>query len=129
MARLTDQQKKILIAEYVECGSYNAVAKKYGIADTTVRRAVMSDANAKKKAEQKKEQNTMDMLAFMESRKQKTQDIIDQLLDAMPERIRKASLMQVTTAYGILVDKSTMLGDNQKQEGVKVVIDVGNKTK
>ena len=71
----------------------------------------------------------MDMLEFLESRKQKTQDIIDQLLECMPDKIPKASLVQIVTAYGVLVDKSTLLsGNDKKDEGVKVIIDVGSKT-
>lgn len=128
-AHLTDKQKKMIIADYVELGSYNAVAKKHGIADSTVKRAVCSDPGTTKKAEQKKKQNTLDMLAFMESRKQKTQDIIDQLLDSMPDKIERASLVQLATAYGVLIDKSAMLeGDNKQEESLKVIIDVGNKT-
>lgn len=127
--RLTDKQRKKVIADYVNLGSYNAVAKMHGIADTTVKRIVSSDRETLKKVEQKKKQNTMDMLEFLETRKQKTQDIIDQLLDGMPDKIPRASLVQIVTAYGVLVDKSTLLGGNDKKdEGVKVIIDVGSKT-
>lgn len=127
--RLTDKQRKKVIADYVNLGSYNAVAKKHGIADTTVKRIVSSDGETLKKVEQKKKQNTMDMLDFLETRKQKTQDIIDQLLDCMPDKMPRASLVQIVTAYGVLVDKSTLLNGNQKtDEGVKVIIDVGSKT-
>ena len=127
--RLTDKQRKKVIADYVNLGSYNAVAKMHGIADTTVKRIVSSDCETLKKVEQKKKQNTMDMLEFLETRKQKTQDIIDQLLDCMPDKIPRASLVQIVTAYGVLVDKSTLLsGNDKKDEGVKVIIDVGSKT-
>ncbi len=127
--RLTDKQKKKIISDYVNLGSYNAVAKKHGIADTTVKRIVSADGETLKKVEQKKKQNTMDMLEFLDSRKKRTQDIIDQLLECMPDKIPKASLVQIVTAYGVLVDKSTLLTGNQKKdEGVKVIIDVGSKT-
>lgn len=127
--RLTDKQKKRIIADYVNLGSYNAVAKKYGISHQTVKRAVIGDEKTAQKIQQKKEQNTMDMLAFMESRMKKTQDVIDQLLDAMPQKIDKASLVQLGTVYGILVDKTTGIDIEKKQEeGVKVIIDVGSKT-
>lgn len=127
--RLTDKQRKKVIADYVNLGSYNAVAKMHGIADTTVKRIVSSDCETLEKVEQKKKQNTMDMLEFLETRKQKTQDIIDQLLDCMPDKIPRASLVQIVTAYGVLVDKSTLLsGNDKKDEGVKVIIDVGSKT-
>ncbi len=54
-ARLTDFQKKKIIADYVELGSYNAVAKINGVADTTVKRIVNADAEMQRNAEQKKE--------------------------------------------------------------------------
>lgn len=108
-ARLTDKQKKRIIADYVELGSYNAVAKKHGVSFDTVKRTVLRDKETVRKTERKKYKNTLDMLAYMESRKKKTQDTLDILLDAMsdPEKLAKASLVQLGTVYGILVDKAT----------------------
>ncbi len=106
-AHLTDRQKKKIIADYVEMGSYNAVAKKHGVSDSTVKRVVLGSPKTTKKAEQKKEQNTRDMLAYMDSRKQKAQDVLDAYLDALmdKDRIAAASLNQIATAFGIIVDK------------------------
>ena len=127
--RLTDRQKKRIISDYVNIGSYNTVGKMHGISATTVKNVVLRDSETVGLCEQKKKQNTMDMLEFLETRKQKTQDIIDQLLDCMPDKIPRASLVQIVTAYGVLVDKSTLLiGNDKKDEGVKVIIDVGSKT-
>lgn len=127
--RLTDKQKKRIISDYVNIGSYNTVGKMHGISATTVKNVVLKNSETVGLCEQKKKQNTVDMLEFLETRKQKTQDIIDQLLDCMPEKIPRASLVQIVTAYGVLVDKSTLLsGNDKKDEGVKVIIDVGSKT-
>lgn len=127
--RLTDKQKKRIISDYVNIGSYNTVGKMHGISATTVKNVVLKNSETVELCEQKKKQNTMDMLEFLESRKQKTQDIIDQLLECMPDKIPRASLVQIVTAYGVLVDKSTLLsGNDKKDEGVKVIIDVGSKT-
>lgn len=127
--RLTDRQKKRIVSDYVNIGSYNTVGKMHGISATTVKNVVLRDSETVGLCEQKKKQNTMDMLEFLETRKQKTQDIIDQLLDCMPDKIPRASLVQIVTAYGVLVDKSTLLsGNDKKDEGVKVIIDVGSKT-
>lgn len=127
--RLTDKQKKRIIADYLELSSYNAVAKVHGVSINTVKKIVLGNAEIAEMCNQKREQNTMDMLAFMESRMKKTQDVIDQLLEAMPQKIDKASLVQLGTVYGILVDKTTGIDPGQKQEeGVKVIIDVGSKT-
>lgn len=127
--RLTDKQKKRIISDYVNIGSYNTVGKMHGISATTVKNVVLKNSETVGLCEQKKKQNTMDMLEFLETRKKKTQDIIDQLLDCMPDKIPRASLVQIVTAYGVLVDKSTLLsGNDKKDEGVKVIIDVGSKT-
>lgn len=127
--RLTDRQKKRIISDYVNIGSYNTVGKMHGISATTVKNVVLKNSETVGLCEQKKKQNTMDMLEFLETRKQKTQYIIDQLLDCMPDKIPRASLVQIVTAYGVLVDKSTLLiGNDKKDEGVKVIIDVGSKT-
>lgn len=123
--RLTDKQKKRIIADYVNLGSYCAVGRLHGISATTVKNLVLKDSTTVEKCEQKKKQNALDMLAFMESRKKKTQDVIDKLLDAMPEKIDKASLVQLGTVYGILVDKTTGVDTGKKEdEAVKVIVDV-----
>jgi len=108
-ARLTDKQKKKIIADYVQLGSYNAVSKIHGVSATTVKNVVLKSADIVEKCEQKKEQNTLDMLAFMDSRKEKAQDIIDIYLAAMvdPERVGGASLTAIATSLGIVVDKFT----------------------
>lgn len=49
------------------------------------------------------------MLAFMESRKDAAQDVIDVYLEELksPEKLSEASLAQIATAFGIVVDKFT----------------------
>lgn len=108
-ARLTDKQKKKVIADYVEMGSYNAVARKHKIAVTTVKRICERMPETKQTAMQKKEENTKDMLAYMDSRKGKAQEAVDLYLEALtdPEKIQKAPLEKVATALGIVVDKFT----------------------
>ena len=107
--RLTDLQRKAVIADYVELGSYNAVAKRYGVADTTVKRIVESDSEIQRNAEQKKAQNTADILAHMDGKKEEVKRIIDCYLEALmdEERIAKATPPQLTTAMGTLIDKFT----------------------
>lgn len=109
-ARLTDKQKKKIIADYVELGSYNAVAKKRKVSATTVKNLVLADRETVKKCEQKKEENTADILAHMETKRDKVNEIIDvyleQLLD--PKTLERATPSQLTTALGTLIDKFTM---------------------
>lgn len=106
-ARLTDEQKKKIIADYVESGSYRATAKKFKISDNTVKKICNENAQIAQKCAQKKEQNTADMLAYMDSRKEQAKGIIDSYLEALadPEKLEKTPIQQIATAMGIVVDK------------------------
>lgn len=108
-ARLTDKQKKKIIADYMESGSYRATAKLNKVSATTVKNVVLDDTESVQKCAQKKEQNTLDMLAYMDSRKQRAQDVIDGYLKALanPAKIEAAKLSEIATALGIVVDKFT----------------------
>lgn len=108
-ARLTDRQKNRIIADYVEFGSYNAAAKVNGVAPNTVKKIVQENADVEEMCNQKKEEDRIDMLAFMDSRKDKMQEAIDLHLCALTnsEKIADASLAQIATSFGIIVDKAT----------------------
>lgn len=108
-ARLTDRQKKKILADYVQTNNYCATAKINGVSATTVKNLVRGNADIVKMCEQKKEENTVEMLAFMESRKGEMQKAIDLHLKALtdPEKIKAAALSQIATSFGIIVDKAT----------------------
>ena len=53
-ARLTDKQKKKIIADYIQIGSYNAVAKLNKVSKDTVKRIVQNCDDFAQKAQQKK---------------------------------------------------------------------------
>lgn len=114
-ARLTDKQKKKIIADYVELGSYNAVAKKHKVSFDTVKRVVSRDEETVKKTEQKKEQNTADILSHMETKKDTVIKVVDKYLDALldEERIKRANPAQLTTALGTVIDKFTLAEGKQ----------------
>ena len=123
-ARLTDEQKRKIVADYVQLGSYNAAAKENGVADTTVKRIVLSDPEMQKKAELKKEENTADILSYMDNQKTAVCEIIGIYLTALkdPEKIEQATLNQITTALGTLIDKWAMVsgssGTEAKEDGL-----------
>lgn len=115
-ARLTDKQKKKIVSDYIMLGSYNATAKKNGVADSTVKRIVLNDPEMQKKAEQKKEQNTADILSHMESQKADVIKVLDEYITAMrdPVKIKRAGVVQLATALGIVIDKYTMTAKNEQ---------------
>lgn len=128
-ARLTDKQKKKIIADYVQLCSYNAVAKANGVSANTVKNIVLSqDADFAEKCEQKKEENTADILAYMESQKQIVCEIIGKGLTALndPEKLATANPSQITTALGTLIDKWVMVnspGANNQTESHNALIE------
>ena len=78
-ARLTDKQKKKIIADYVQLGSYNATAKVNGVSLNTVKKIVQGNADIAEMCNQKKDENTADILAYMESRRKQVCDIIEHI--------------------------------------------------
>ena len=110
-ARLTDKQKKKIVADYLETQSINATAKKNNVSWGTVRNVLDGMGEIEKKLEQKKEQNTVDVLAYMESQKGIVCEILQKGLAALnsPEKLAEASPSQITTAMGTLIDKWTAI--------------------
>lgn len=108
-ARLTDRQKKKIIADYVQSGSYNAAAKKNGVSHQTVKRVVSESPEMSKKLQQKKEENTADVLAYMESQKDDVCAVLKICLDELkkPGKYAKVQPQQIATTMAILIDKYT----------------------
>ncbi len=108
-ARLTDKQKKKIVADYVELNSYNAVAKINGVSRQTVKNIVEANGQIGQKLQDKKEENTTSILAHMESKRDVVNEIISKGLDVLnsPEKLAEATPSQITTALGTLIDKFT----------------------
>lgn len=124
-ARLTDKQKKKIVADYLELGSYNAAAKLNGVSNHTVKRVVLEVPEISEKVKQKKEENTADILAYMEAQKNRVCEIIDISLEVLPEKIRNAkTAADVTTAMGTVISKWAEVNGSGNSDGVQVIIDV-----
>lgn len=117
-ARLTDKQKKKILADYTELGSYNATAKANGVSNHTVKRIVEECPEISKNIQAKKEENTADIIAYMESKRDIVCEILGKGLDALnsPDKLAEASPAQITTAMGTLIDKWAMIGGGPKGE-------------
>lgn len=108
-AHLTDKQKKKIIADYVQIGSYNAVSKIHGISATTVKNVVLKSADIVEKCEQKKEENTADILEYMERQKTDICEVLKICLTELkkPEKYEETKPQQIATTMAILIDKYT----------------------
>lgn len=123
-ARLTDKQKKKIIADRADGLSIRQLANKYHTSTTTIHRTLKSDPETERKVTQKKEENTADILAYMESKKSVVCNIIGIGLDVLcdPEKLKTANPSQITTALGTLIDKWVMVngssGTEVKEDGL-----------
>lgn len=111
-ARLTDRQKQKILADYVQLGSYNATAKLNGCALNTVKKLVQTNADIAELCNRKKEENTADVLAYMDAHKDLVCSFIGKGLEMLndPDKLASANLSQITTAMGTLIDKWAMIG-------------------
>lgn len=117
-ARLTDKQKKKIIADYVQLGSYNATAKVNGVSLNTVKKIVQGNADVAEMCNQKKEQNTADILDYMESQRDDVCKVLGICLGELKkaERYEKTPPQQIATTMAILIDKYTAFGGGPKDE-------------
>lgn len=110
MPKLTDRQKKKIIADYVDNGNYSETARMNNTTDTTVRTIIKENKNvALKKMEQKKEENTQDMLQYLESKKEDKKRVIELCFKALEDKLATpdmfTSVRDIAMVYGIIVDK------------------------
>ena len=128
-ARLTDRQKKKILADYVQTNNYCATAKLNGVSANTVKKIVQTNADIAEELIRKKEENTADVLTYMESQRDMVCQIIGKGLAVLndPAKLAEATPSQITTAIGTLIDKWTLLQEktaNDDSERVRVIIDV-----
>ena len=111
MPKLTAKQKKKIIADYIDCGNYSEVARKYRIHHSTVKRIVAADKDFSEKAQQKKEEDTLDVLEYMSGKVAKYKKFTDYLMDerldpgTSKEKLNELGEVQLITIFGILTDK------------------------
>lgn len=110
----------------MQLGSYNATAKVNGVSLNTVKKIVQGNADIAEMCKRKKEENTADILAYMDSKKGVVCEIIGNGLTVLndPEKLAEATPAQITTALGTLIDKWALLKNSGEDSEVQVIIDV-----
>lgn len=119
--KLTDKEKKKIIADYVECGNYREVARINNRSYETIRRIVNSDETISKKMTQKSEENTKDIIEYMDSKKSDTQRVLTKLLHGIEVKADELDMLTdikgLATAYGIILDKQLKILELQRGMG------------
>lgn len=124
--KLTDRQRKQMIVDHAEGMAFREIGRKYGVSDTTVRRVCKSDPETSRIVAEKKEQNTLDMLAYMEGQKPKIQKLLANILEAMddPAKLARTNPRDLATAYGIIYDKITASAPKTNEEYLQKARDI-----
>lgn len=107
VAKLSDKDKKRIIADRASGMIYRQMAEKYHVSITTIKRVCQGDPETAKKVNAKKEANTLEMLAYMDAQKGKAQALLSKIIDVLgdPDKLARANVRDLATAYGIIADK------------------------
>lgn len=117
-ARLTDKQRQKIVADYVQLGNYSATAKLNGVSRNTVKKIVTGNAEIAEKCQQKKAENTADILDYMEGQMKDVCEVLGVCMSELKkaDRYAKTQPQQIATTMAILIDKYTAFGGGPKDE-------------
>ena len=109
LPKLTDRQKKKIIADYVDNGNYSETARINGVNKSTVQRLISKNQEVQQMAQEKKEENTQDMLQYLESKKEDKKRVIELCFKALEDKLASpdmfTSVRDIAMVYGVIVDK------------------------
>lgn len=118
--KLTDKQKKKIIADFVENNNYSETARMNNVSEYTVRKICKDNNNKeiKEKIEQKKVENTKSMLEMITETNNKRLQVISKLVNAIDDKAEKidafTNVKDLASAYGIMIDKEFKFAEMQK---------------
>lgn len=107
--KLTKEQERKIVADYVLFESYGAAAKENGVDPATARRVCQRRPDLLEAALKKKQEQQQSVEDFMDSQRDKVFTIIRTYLDALmdPYAFEKLTPVQLSTVIGTLLDKWT----------------------
>ena len=107
--KLTDKQKKKIIADYIDNNNYSETARMNNISETSVRRIVKGNEGITEKVEQKKEENSQDMFEYMKNKDNDKKRIVELCFEALDKKLSNLDMFtnvkDIATVYGIIMDK------------------------
>ena len=118
--RLTDAEKKKIIADYVINQNYRETARLNNVSDNEVRNIVKANKDISQKLASKKEETTQNMLDWFTSQYGTKQRILNKLLKAIEEKSEDTdinTIKELATAYGIILDKELKMMEMQRGNG------------
>lgn len=133
--KLTDKQKKKIIADYMENQNYSETGRLNNVSNKTVERLVKNNEEVTNKVKEKKEENTKDILEYMDSKVEDQKEIINLTMQALKEKLSNpdilTSVKDIATVYGVIVDKAlkwkelqVKTGDNNKSDFANSLVEI-----
>lgn len=127
--RLTDKEKKEIIAYYIECQNLRETARKFNVSPDTVKRLTKENKDIEQNLSEKKEENTKSVLNELDKTKDKRINLLNKMIDKMEEKVDNVDMFtnvkDLATAYGIIVDKDMkfleLTKDKEEQQNKAIV--------
>lgn len=110
--RLTDKKKKKIIADYVECQNLRETSRRNNVSTYAVKKIVTENPDIEQKMTQKKEENTQDILSYLDSKTESLKKFGDYIIDnrlnpdIQRDELDKIAINTLVTSYGIMIDKA-----------------------
>lgn len=107
MAKLTDRQRKQIVAEYVEGDgkvTQADLARKFSVSTVTISK-ILSTPEVKEKLTKAKNDNLLSMCEYIKTKADRVQHLIDIALETSDQQMREASLRDKMGAVKILIEK------------------------
>lgn len=124
MAKLTDRQRKRIVAEYINDGlSQQQLAEKYGVSRQAISK-ILRTTEGSERLQQQKEQNTLSMIEYLNEQKDKAQSLIGKILDTATDDIKKAPLRDKMGALKILSEVFCTKGSDEVKEHGGVAVNI-----
>ncbi len=107
--KLSDEQEAEILVKLTNGASQSALAREYNVSRTTIANIMKRKQDTWQYLAQKKEENTKSILDHMDEMKGDVCKLLDTMLDYMNDKakLEKATLNQIATAFGIVIDKFT----------------------
>lgn len=122
--KLTDKERKDIIAYYVECQNFRETARKFNVAPATVKNLTLGEKDIAQDLAQKNKENTKNVLLEMSKRSEKKIQILDKILDGIDQKCSNIDMFtnvkDLATAYGILIDKDIKIAEAQATQGEEI---------
>ena len=127
--KLTDKQKKKIIADYVANQNFSETARMNNVHKSTVKRLIDNgyDKDFQQKATEKRQEDSLTTIEYMQTQHETKKRVLDKLLKAIELKAEDidmfTNIKDLATAYGIILDKELKVLELQKGNANKEELD------